>query len=131
MTSHSHVSNTENSKSPWTLVFIDWENLNWIDDNRKAFRLILMSNPAIYREITLEQIINDSPSYIHRWNVMSRSDVLSYPEKWSAISDPLFDAKCIDIFKDVNKNDYNMLFVQFYDRPIKYLHISHEELYEE
>lgn len=131
MANHSHVSNSENSKSPWTLVNIDWDNLNWIVDNKKVFRMILMSNPAIYREITLEQIMNDSPSYIHRWNVMSKSAILDHPERWDTVSDTAFDSQLVEMFKGINKYDYDALFIQFFDCPIKYLYINQEDLQDE
>jgi len=130
MVNHSYISNTENQKSPWTLVSIDWDNMNWIVDNKKVFRLILMSNPTIYREITLEQILNDSVSYAHRWDVLSKSEKLDYPDRWAVISDPTFDQKCVELFKHINKNDYDMLFIQFHEKPIKYMYINQEELYD-
>ena len=40
-----------------------------------------MSNPSVYREITLEQLLNDSPSYSYRWEVLSTSNLLDYPKK--------------------------------------------------
>tara|TARA_B110000211_G_scaffold232169_1_gene295244 strand:- start:1066 stop:1752 length:687 start_codon:yes stop_codon:yes gene_type:complete len=131
MTNHSYVSNIENSKSPWTLVNVDWDNLNWIVDNKRSFRLILMSNPAVFREITLEQVLNDSPSYIHRWNVLSKSEILDLPERWSTVSDTGFDSQLVELFKGINKYDYDTLFLQFYDNPIKYLNVNQEDLQED
>jgi hypothetical protein len=128
MANHSYLSKTENSKSPWTLVSIDWENLDWIIDNKRAFRLILMSNPAVFREITLEQVLNDSHAYVHRWNVLSKSDALDYPDRWDTVSDTGFDSRLIELFKGINKYDHDILFIQFYDNPIKYLHINQEDL---
>ena len=131
MVNHSYVSNTENGKSPWTLVSIDWEKLSWIVDNKKVFRLVLMSNPAISRHITLEQILNDSPSYMHRWDVLSESEILDYPEKWDTVSDVAFDSEIVELFKGINKNDYDMLFIQFCENTIKYMFINQGDLYEE
>ena len=114
MSNNKYVNTMENKKSPWTLVSIDWENLSWVMDNKKVFKLILMSNPAIYRIITLEQLLNDSPSYNFRWEVLSESDVLDYPARWNTISDPAFDQNCIKIFKGLTKSDYDAFFFKMH-----------------
>ena len=121
MSNSGYVSSVENKKSPWTLVSIDWENLSWIVDNKKVFKLILMSNPAIYREITLEQLLNDSPSYSYRWEVLSTSSILDYPEKWDTVSDPLFDEQCVEIFKDITKSEYDSFFFSLIDSKPQFL----------
>ena len=111
MSNSGYVSSIENKKSPWTLVSIDWHNLSWLIDNRKVFKLILMSNPSVYREITLEQLLNDSPSYSYRWEVLSTSIVLDFPDKWDTVSDPVFDEQCFEIFKDMSKAEYDTFFM--------------------
>ncbi len=111
MSNSGYVSSIENKRSPWTLVSIDWNNLSWLVDNRKVFKLILMSNPSVYREITLEQLLNDSPSYSYRWEVLSTSTVLDFPEKWDTVSDPFFDEQCIEIFKGITKTEYDTFFL--------------------
>lgn len=116
MANSGYVSSVQNRKSPWTLVSIDWENLSWLVDNRKAFRLILMSNPAISKEVTLEQILNDSPSYIYRWDVLSRSETLDFPDKWDTVSDPAFDQNCVEIFKGLTKAEYDSFFFSLYSQ---------------
>ncbi len=110
MSNSGYVSSVENKKSPWTLVSIDWDNLSWLVDNKKVFKLILMSNPSIYREITLEQLLNDSPSYNYRWEVLSTSSALNFPDKWDTVSDPVFDEQCVEIFKDMTKAEYDTFF---------------------
>ena len=112
MVNSGYVSNVENKRSPWTLVSVDWENLSWLVDNRKVFKLILMSNPSIYREITLEQLLNDSPTYNYRWEVLSKSSNLDYPHKWDTVSDPLFDEQCVEIFKEMTKVEYDNFFFE-------------------
>ena len=111
MSNSGYVSSIENKKSPWTLVSIDWHNLSWLIDNRKAFKLILMSNPAVYREVTLEQLLNDSPSYSYRWEVLSTSNSLKFPDKWDTVSDPVFDEQCVEIFKGISKKEYDTFFM--------------------
>ncbi len=115
MANSGFVSSVENKKSPWTLVSIDWQNLSWLVDNKRAFKLILMSNPAIYREVTLEQLLNDSPTYSYRWEVLSESTILDYPEKWDTVSDPLFDEQCVEVFKDITKTEYDSFFFELYN----------------
>ncbi len=110
MSNSGYVSSIENKRSPWTLVSIDWQNLSWLIDNKKVFKLILMSNPSVYREITLEQILNDSPTYSYRWEVLSRSESLAHPQKWDTVSDPVFDQQCVEIFKDMTKKEYDTFF---------------------
>ena len=129
MANETYVSKSENQKSPWTLTSIDWDNLNWVNDNRKAFRLILMSNPCIYREITLEQVINESKSYIHRWRVVSVSDNLDHPEGWESISDSGFDRDCIEIFDGITKDDYEHLFMDLVTDKGNYMYIDHQMNY--
>tara|TARA_B100000287_G_scaffold430360_1_gene485451 strand:- start:2017 stop:2766 length:750 start_codon:yes stop_codon:yes gene_type:complete len=114
MSNKKYVNSMENKKSPWTLVSIDWENLSWIIDNKKVFKLILMSNPAVYRMITLEQLLNESPSYNFRWEVISESDVLDFPHKWDTVSDPAFDSQCIEIFGGLTKSEYDSMFFKLY-----------------
>tara|TARA_B100001113_G_scaffold347516_1_gene340017 strand:+ start:4037 stop:4789 length:753 start_codon:yes stop_codon:yes gene_type:complete len=121
MANSGYVSSFENIKSPWTLVSIDWHNLSWLIDNRKVFKLILMSNPAVYREVTLEQLLNDSPSYNYRWEVLSTSDALNYPEKWNAVSDPVFDEQCVEIFKGISKAEYDTFFMSIVDQKSEIL----------
>ena len=110
MSNSGYVSSIENKKSPWTLVSIDWDNLSWLVDNKRVFKLILMSNPSVYREITLEQILNDSPTYSYRWEVLSRSEALNYPDRWDTVSDPRFDEQCVEVFKDITKEEYDTFF---------------------
>ena len=114
MSNKKYINSMENKKSPWTLVSVDWENLSWIIDNKKVFKLILMSNPSVYRMITLEQLLNDSPSYNFRWEVVSESDVLDFPHKWDTVSDPAFDAHCIEIFGGLTKSEYDSMFFRMY-----------------
>ncbi len=128
MSNSGYVSSLENKKSPWTLVSIDWENLSWLVDNRKVFKLILMSNPAIYREITLEQLLNDSPSYSYRWEVLSTSGNLDYPEKWDTVSDPLFDEQCIEIFNGITKSEYDSFFFSLIEQKPQILTFLMPEL---
>ena len=108
----NHISSIENKTSPWTVVSIDWDKVNWITDNARVFKIILMSNPAIQRELTLEQILNQSESYYHRWNVVSKSQNLDIPDKWDTISDPIFDEKCIEIFDGITKTEFDGLFME-------------------
>jgi hypothetical protein len=112
MVNSGYVSNVENKKSPWTLVNIDWEDLSWIVDNRRVFKLILMSNPSIYRKVTLEQLLNDSPTYNYRWEVLSTSTILNHPEKWDTVADPSFDERCVELFKEMTKNEYDNFFFE-------------------
>lgn len=124
MSNARYINNIENRKSPWTLVSIDWDNLSWVIDNKKVFKLILMSNPAIYRQITLEQLLNDSPSYNFRWEVISESEVLDYPEQWNTVSDPTFDSHCIELFSGLTKSEYDTFFFNIYNAkplPIQFL----------
>ena len=108
----NHISSIENKASPWTVVSIAWDKVNWITDNARVFKIILMSNPAIQRELTLEQILNQSESYYHRWNVVSKSYNLDIPDKWDTISDPIFDEKCIEIFDGITKAEFDGLFME-------------------
>lgn len=116
MANSGYISAMQNKKSPWTLVSIDWDNLSWVIDNKKVFRLILMSNPAISKEVTLEQILNDSPTYIYRWDVLSKSGTLDFPDKWNTVSDPTFDRNCIEIFKGLTKAEYDTFFFSLYSQ---------------
>ena len=115
MSNENYINTIENRKSPWTLVSIDWENLSWVVDNKKVFKLILMSNPAIYRMITLEQLLNDSPSYNFKWDVISERDVLDYPDRWDTVSDPAFDKHCVELFEGLTKSEYDSFFFTLYD----------------
>lgn len=124
MANKAYVSAIENRKSPWTLVSIDWDNLSWIIDNRKVFKLVLISNPAFTRTITLEQLLNDSPSYSHAWEVVSESGTLDFPSRWDSIGDPVFDKNCVEIFNKLTKAEYDRLFFEALDnkpRAIKFL----------
>ena len=87
-----------------------------------------MSNPAIYREITLEQLLNDSPSYSYRWEVLSTSGNLDYPEKWDTVSDPLFDEQCIEIFNGITKSEYDSFFFSLIEQKPQILTFLMPEL---
>ena len=115
MSNEKYINSIENKKSPWTLVSIDWDNLSWVVDNKKVFKLILMSNPAIYRQVTLEQLLNDSPTYNFRWEVISESDVLDYPDQWNTVSDATFDKHCIELFNGLTKAEYDTFFFNCYN----------------
>jgi len=106
------VSVVENKNSPWTVVSIDWESVNWITDNARVFKVINMSNPSIQRNLTLEQILNDSESYYHRWEVLSRSDVYDFPHGWEEISDPVFYRTCLEIFEGISKKQFDTIFLE-------------------
>ncbi len=108
----NHISSIENSSSPWTVVSIDWRKINWVTDNARVFKIILMSNPSIQRELTLEQIMNQSESYYHRWTVISKCASLDIPDGWDSISDPVFDETCIEIFDGINKSEFDMIFME-------------------
>ena len=108
----NHISSIENKSSPWTVVSIAWDKVNWITDNARVFKIILMSNPAIQRELTLEQILNQSESYYHRWFVVSKSSALDVPDKWDTISDPTFDETCIEIFDGITKAEFDGIFME-------------------
>ena len=71
-----------------------------------------MSNPSIQRELTLEQILNQSESYYHRWFVVSKSAGLNVPDKWDTISDPTFDETCIEIFDGITKAEFDGIFME-------------------
>ena len=125
LSNSAYASSIENRKSPWTLVSVQWDDLSWIADNKKVFKLILMSNPAVYRKITLEQLLNDSPSYNFRWEVVSESDVLDYPEKWDSVSDPAFDKVCIELFHGITKDQYDTFFFNCYNsKPSSILYLN-------
>ena len=89
----NHISSIENSSSPWTVVSIDWRKINWVTDNARVFKIILMSNPSIQRELTLEQIMNQSESYYHRWTVISKCASLDIPD-------------------GCNKSEFDMIFME-------------------
>tara|TARA_Y100000589_G_C27129737_1_gene620065 strand:+ start:92 stop:844 length:753 start_codon:yes stop_codon:yes gene_type:complete len=113
----NHISSIENKNSPWTIVSIDWDRINWITDNARVFKIILMSNPAIQRELTLEQIMNQSESYYHRWTVISKCSSLDIPEGWDTISDPAFDEKCVEIFQGITKAQFDTIFMEMNADP--------------
>ena len=56
-------------------------------------------------------MLNDSPSYSYRWEVLSTSIVLDFPDKWDTVSDPVFDEQCFEIFKDMSKAEYDTFFM--------------------
>ena len=123
MVTNGYINSIENRKSPWTLVSIDWDNLSWLVDHRKVFKLILISNPSIFRVLTLEQLLNDSPSYHYRWKVVSTSSNLNYPENWNTVSDPVFDSHCVEIFKGLTKAEYDAFFFKTFQKSLILQHL--------
>lgn len=124
MTTVKNLSSIENKNSPWTLVSIDWSELNWIIDNRKIFKLVMLKNPSYSRTLSLEQILNDSPTYNFAWKVISPSDNLNLPDRWDEIGDPIFDQQCVEIFKGLTKTDYDSMFFSLWEnkpRDLRFL----------
>ena len=117
-TSSSHSVNKSKSKKIWTLVSVDWGNLSWIIDNRRVFKMVLLSNPSTTKILTLEQILDKSPkhNFNNVWHVMSQSENLDFPDDWDSMSDKGFDSNCIEVFANLSKEEYDAMFMFFWDK---------------
>ena len=117
-TSSSDSINKSKSKKIWTLVSVDWDNLSWIIDNRKVFKMVLLSNPSTVKMLTLEQLLDKNPrhNFNNIWHVMSQSDNLDFPVDWDSMSDENFDSNCIEIFTSLSKEEYDAMFYYFWDK---------------
>jgi len=128
MVNHNSVTTLENPDSPWILTNVEWKSLSWITDNKKCFRMVLMKNPAITKFLTVEQILNQSSTYYHRWRVISNSTELDFPDGWDSISDPEFDEVCVDLFSNLSKDDYDILFISRLEKcPIRNIKVNFGE----
>jgi len=105
-----------NKGDRWILTAIEWDKITF-DSSRdpeeyKVFKLVNLSNSMVTTNLSVSQFVavNESSSEIDfYWDVVSPSKTLDFPQGWDTVGDKSYDEHLIELFREMDKRDYEDL----------------------
>lgn len=105
-----------NKGDRWILTAIDWDKITF-DSSRdpeeyKVFKLVNLSNSMVTTNLSVSQFVavNEQSSEIDfYWDVVSPSKTLDFPQGWDTVGDKSYDEHLIEMFRGMDKRDYEDL----------------------
>ena len=128
--SKRYGSKMHNKGDKWILTSIEWGNIVFdsskdalpkIWQGTEVFKLVNIDNPSVTTVISVFRIISliSETSEEFHWDVLSPSEMLDFPEGWDTVSDKEYDKHLVQLFKNINKSQYEDLISFSYDsKPI-------------